>query len=137
MRGFFQRFNNTVQRFMYGRYGVDEFGSFLLVTGLVLAFLSLFRLFFWLSIPALAILIWSYVRIFSKNFAKRQSELAKYWRIRSRVRDKLAFWKSKMKDKNHRYYRCKLCRTVMRVPRGKGKIEITCPKCRSKIIKKT
>ena len=137
MRGFFQRFNNTVQRFMYGRYGVDEFGSFLLVTGMVLAFLSLFRLLFWLSIPAFAILIWSYVRIFSKNFAKRQSELAKYWRIRSRVRDKLAFWKSKMKDKNHRYYRCKLCRTVMRVPRGKGKIEITCPKCRSKIIKKT
>ena len=135
MRGFFQRFNNTVQRFMYGRYGVDEFGSFLLITGMVLAFLSLFRLFFWLSIPALAIFIWSYVRIFSKNFAKRQSELAKYWRIRSRLRDKLAFWKSKMKDKNHRYYRCKLCRTVMRVPRGKGKIEITCPKCRSKIIK--
>ena len=137
MRGFFQRFNNTVQRFMQGRYGVDEFGSFLLATGLILAFLSLFRLLFWLSIPALAILIWSYVRIFSKNFAKRQSELAKYWRIRSRVRDKFAFWKSKIKDKNHRYYRCKLCRTVMRVPRGKGKIEITCPKCRSKIIKKT
>lgn len=137
MRGFFQRFNNTVQRFMSGRYGVDEFGSFLLVTGMVLAFLSLFRLFFWLSFPALAILIWTYMRIFSKNFAKRQSELAKYWAVRSRVRDKLAFWKSKIKDKNHRYYRCKLCRTVMRVPRGKGKIEITCPKCRKKIIKKT
>ncbi len=137
MRGFFQRFNNTVQRFMYGRYGVDEFGSFLLVTGMVLAALSLFRPFFWLSFPAIAVFVWSYVRIFSKNFAKRQSELAKYWRIRSRVRDKIAFLKSKARDKNHRYFRCKMCRTVMRVPRGKGKIEITCPKCRSKIIKKT
>ena len=137
MRGFFQRFNNTVQRFMYGRYGIDEFGSFLLITGMILAALSLFRPLFWLAIPAFAVIIYSYVRCFSKNFGKRQSELAKYWNIRSRVRDKLAFWKSKHRDKTHRYYRCKICRTVLRVPRGKGKIAITRPKCKNKIIKKT
>lgn len=122
---------------MYGRYGIDELGTFLLVTGLVMAVLSLIGPLFWLGFPAFAIIIWSYVRCFSKNFGKRQSELTKYWSIRNRVRDKLAFWKSKRSDRTHRYYRCKMCRTVLRVPRGKGKIEITCPKCRSKIVKRT
>lgn len=137
MRGFFQRFNNTVQRFMCGRYGIDQLGTFSLTAGMVLAILSLFRPLVWLGIPTFAIIIWSYYRCFSKNFAKRQSELSKFWSIRNRVRDKLAFWKTKTQDKTHRYYRCKTCRTVLRVPKGKGKIEITCPKCRNKIVKKT
>ncbi len=138
MRGWFQRFNNTVQRFMYGRYGIDEFGTFLLMTGMIFAVLSLIRPLIWLGFPAFVIIIWSYIRCFSKNFDKRRRELNKYWRVRNLVRDKFAFWKRRHAErKTHRYFKCKMCKTTMRVPRGKGKIEITCPKCKSKMVKKT
>ncbi len=138
MRGWFQRFNNTVQHFMYGRYGIDEFSKFLLMTGMALAVLSLFRPLIWMGIIAYAVIIWSYVRCFSKKFDKRRRELDKYWCIRNRLRSKFAFFKKKHAErKTHRYFKCKMCKTTMRVPRGKGKIEITCPKCKSKIIKRT
>lgn len=137
MRKFLQKLNTAAERFMLGRYGIDELGTFLLFSGLVLALISLFRPLFWLAVPAFVIITFSYVRCFSKNIAKRQSELARFWGERSRAKDKIAFLKSCVNDRTHRYFRCKACRTVMRVPRGKGKIEITCPKCRRKIVKRT
>ena len=138
MRGWLQRFANTVQHFMYGRYGVDKLSTFLLISGMVVAVLSMFRPLSFLAIFAFALIIWSYVRCFSKNFAKRHKELSRYLMIKRNVDNKLAFLKRRWSErKTHKYVRCRMCKTYMRVPKGKGKIEITCPKCRSKTIKRT
>ena len=137
MRNWLQRFNARVSRLMMGRYGIDELGSLLLISGIVMSLLSLIRPLFWLAIPAFFIIAWSYFRCFSKNIGKRQSELSKYWGIKNRIRSRLEFLKKKRRDKTHKSYRCKLCKTVLRVPKGRGKIQITCPKCKNRMIKKT
>ena len=71
-------------------------------------------------------MILAIVRSLSRNVYKRYEENRKF----------LLLWQ-KFKDKDHRYYNCPRCRQQVRVPRGKGKISITCPKCREKFIKKT
>ena len=43
----------------------------------------------------------------------------------------------RLKDRQHRYFDCPKCHQMVRVPRGKGKISITCPRCREKFVKKT
>ncbi len=138
MRGFFGRLGNTIRYFMQGRYGMDKLGTFLLIVGFVLSFLSCIRPLAFLSIPALAIIIWVYFRCFSKNFYKRQRELAAYMKIHNKISGRLATSKRMRRErKTHKFFKCRSCKTRLRVPRGKGKIEITCPKCRTKIIKKT
>ena len=44
--------------------------------------------------------------------------------------------KARRADKTHKYVRC-ACGTYCRVPRGVGKVELTCPKCGAKRIVKT
>ena len=138
MRGFFQRLSNTIQYFMQGRYGIDELGTVLLIAGFGLSFLSFIDVLAILSIPSFIIIVWAYVRCFSKKFDKRRRELLAYLRIKKKVSDRISLLKRISSErKTHRYFKCKACKTRLRVPRGKGKIEITCPKCRTKIIKKT
>ena len=140
MRGFFYRLGNTMRYFMRGRYGIDELGSFLLFVGMLLSFLSLIRinLFMWLWIPSFALIIWSYFRCFSRKIEKRRRELIGYQRIKRRVCEKFTYWRRRFRErKTHKYYKCRLCKTVLRVPKGKGKIEITCPKCKGRMTKKT
>ncbi len=138
MRGFFQRFNNSVQRFMYGRYGIDELGSFMILVSLIIAALSFVPILSFLGFVPMVIIILSYIRCFSKNHTKRRNELDKYLKLKGRIRDWTSLRKRKHRDrKTHRYFKCKLCKKILRVPKGKGKIEIICPKCRSRIIKKT
>ena len=43
----------------------------------------------------------------------------------------------RIKDREHRYFDCPKCRQPVRVPRGKGKIMITCPKCKERFQRKT
>lgn len=138
MRGFFYRLNNTIERFMQGRYGIDKLCTFLLITGFALWFLAMIRPLSFLIIPALAIIIFAYMRVFSKNYVKRTRELNKYLTIKNKLQERWHLLKRIRRErKTHRYFKCKACKTRLRVPRGKGKIEITCPKCRTKVIKKT
>ncbi len=138
MYGFFQRLSNSIRRFMYGRYGIDALGTFLLITGIVMSILSSFRLLVFLSIPALGIIIWAYARCLSKNHYKRRDELDRFLRIRRNVRERYDLARRIFRErKTHKHFRCRMCRTRLRVPKGRGKIEVTCPKCHAKTIKKT
>ena len=138
MRGFFMRLGNTIQYFMQGRYGIDELGIVLLVAGFGLSFLSFIGPLAILSIPSFVIIVWAYVRCFSKNFDKRRREFLAYMRMKKKMSDRISLLKRiRSERKTHKYFKCKACKARLRVPRGKGKIEITCPKCRTKIIKKT
>ena len=131
-----------LMRFMQGRYGVDQLSKFLLIVGLIVVFGSalvgegLISVVFY--ILGWAIVIYCYVRTFSRNVSKRYAEnqafLAKTYGIRSFFQKQKNIWQQR------RYYHihtCPSCKQKIRIPRGKGKIEIRCPKCSTTFIKKS
>lgn len=125
-------------RFMYGRYGVDQFSKFLVGAGIACLVVNMISGWLIFYIAAFACLIYAYVRIFSKNHGKRYQENQKFLQVTAGIRGK---WKAFPKDmeqrKHYHIYKCPTCRQKIRIPRGKGKIEITCPKCHSKFIKRS
>ena len=118
------------QRFMMGRYGTDKLNIAILVAGLILSVISVLVshriLDLILMLLSYGLMIWALFRTLSRNTYKRYRENRKYLMLVQRFR-----------DREHRYYDCPRCRQQTRVPRGKGKIAITCPKCREKFIRKT
>lgn len=131
MRRFLEQLASRLAGFLYGRYGSDELNRFLSVAALALAFASLFLPVLYL--PALVLMGWSVFRTLSRNLAARQKERTVFLRLIEAPR---RFFRQKT-DKFYRYYRCPGCKTTLRVPRGKGKLKITCPKCKTQITKKT
>ncbi len=128
------------QRFMSGRYGVDPFSQFLSTAALILVILGLFlpgplRLLGWLGWAAL---IYSYYRIFSRNIPKRAAENRWFLAQRYAVQQRFASARTRFAQRKvYRYFRCPRCRQQLRVPRGRGRISITCPKCGTSFIKKS
>ena len=124
---------NWLQRVMAGRYGVDEYSRFLNVVALVSLVLSILfnnglSVFFWLL--AIISLVWTYFRMFSRNTYKRRAENNAYLTIRYSMTRKLSGLKQRIQQKRYyRFYKCPKCGITTRVPKGKGKIRITCPKC--------
>lgn len=135
---FLQQVIAKFQQFMVGRYGSDQFTLFLSITGLAFSFLGNFKYLRILYFIGTLMIFYSLFRSLSKNYEARRKELNWYlvWSEKPKAYIKLMM--NKIRDrKTHRYFKCKSCKTVMRVPKGRGKIEITCPKCRMKIVKKT
>lgn len=124
------KFKNKMRHFMQGRYGSDRLNIALLIAAAVLSVLSAFMRNVALNMLFLSIsyglMGWAIFRLLSRNIYKRYEENRKY----------LLFLK-KLKDKDHKYFTCPRCRQQVRVPKKKGKISITCPKCGEKFIKKT
>ena len=86
----------------------------------------------------IALLGYSYFRMFSRNIYKRQTENAWYWEKRSRVVASVRMLKERwVQRKDYRFYSCPSCRTTLRVPRGKGQIKIVCRKCGSSFVRKS
>lgn len=132
------RFAAKMQQFMVGRYGNDEFTIFLLITSLIFTFLGNFRPLKILYFIGLILVFYSLFRSLSKKYEARRKELNWYLRWAEKPKAELKLLVNKIRDrKTHKYFKCKGCKTVLRVPSGRGKIEITCPKCRAKVIKKT
>ena len=127
-----------IQRFMIGRYGADELAKAQSIAALVLLFLSMFSrlgIFYWLAI---ALMIYSTWRMFSKNISARYAENQKYLQVTSKFRLRFNKEKNLMKQrKTHHIYSCPGCGQKVRIPRGKGKIEIECPKCHTKFVKRS
>nr|WP_330394139.1 hypothetical protein [Lachnoclostridium sp. An181] len=125
-------------RFMYGRYGVDQFSKFLVGAGIVCLILNLVSDGMLFYIAAFALLIYAYFRVFSKNHAKRYKENQKFLAMTAGIRGRISSFPKQMEQrKNYHIYKCPTCKQKIRIPRGKGKIEITCPKCHSKFIKRS
>ena len=129
-RQFSAKLSMGLRNFMAGRYGTDRLNMAILGAGLVASLLSMFvrvaplNLILWAASYGLMIL--AIFRSLSRNTYKRYQENRKFLQIFDR-----------MKDRDHRYFDCPKCRQMVRVPRGKGKIAITCPRCREKFVKKT
>ena len=124
------RIKAWLRHFMQGRYGTDKLNTAILTAGVVVCLLTIF-----IPVPGLDLLLtfasyglmgWAIFRMLSRNTYRRYQENRKYLQFVDRI-----------KDREHRYFDCPRCRQSVRVPRGKGKISITCPKCKEKFIKKT
>lgn len=126
------------RRFMMGRYGTDALNQFLSVLSIVLlliAIISRVNLFTWLG---LAVLIGCYYRTFSRNISKRTEENYKFYNLKERIEGKLRGLKDQWANRKlYHYYRCPQCRQKLRVPRGRGRIQISCPRCGTQFIKKS
>jgi len=129
-RGWLGKLGLRMRRFMEGRYGNDKLNIAILIAGVVTGLLSsilgglLLKGLLWAV--SYGLMIWAIFRCLSRNTYKRYQENRKYLQLLDRV-----------KDREHRYYDCPKCRQRVRVPRGKGKISITCPRCKEKFVKKT
>ena len=129
-------------RFMQGRYGIDQLSKYLLITGLAVVHLSalfgeaavskLIYIFGW------GVVIYCYFRIFSRNVQKRYAEnqayLMKTYKIRNWFQNQINIWQQR---KVYHIYTCPSCKQKIRIPKGKGKIEVRCPKCGTTFIKKS
>lgn len=123
-------------RFMSGRNGVDELNRFLLIVTLICYFISLFTHWSILYSVALVLLFYAYFRMFSRNLYKRSEENRTYLDKTAKMRYKWHAKVSYLKQlRTHHIYKCPTCKQKIRVPRGKGRIEIRCPKCHSTFIK--
>ncbi|MEE1314331.1 MAG: hypothetical protein UHS49_01005 [Faecalimonas sp.] len=121
---------------MWGRYGFDQFSRFLMGVELVLCILGFFVrsriLYTWWVL----IFVYVYYRMFSRNIAKRQAENQKYLQLKAKVMNKFHSEKRMFKQrKTHHIYKCPTCRQKIRIPRGKGRICITCPKCKTEFTR--
>lgn len=135
---FLQKIGNAMARFMYGRNGADQLSYATLILAIAADVVQAFvrgdwtkRGFGLVSTVLLLVTLW---RIFSKNLGKRRAENQKFlekvwWPLQRKNRDA----RQRAADKDHKYFTCPTCRTVCRVPKGKGKIVITCPKCGGQI----
>ena len=119
------RIKQALRRFMTGRYGTDKLNMWILGGGLILCLISLFvnvlAVNLLLTAGSYALMGLAIFRTFSRNTYKRYQENRRF-----------LLWLDRVKDRKHRHFSCPKCRQPVRVPRGKGKIIITCPKCKEK-----
>jgi hypothetical protein len=128
---------------MYGRYGSDQLSTFLFVLYIVLlVFQMIFRgtaVGSVLMLVSYAVVLIYFFRTFSRNIYRRQMENQKFMQAWNPVKNYFKFWKMRFDERNgvKKLFRCPKCHQTIRVPKGKGKIAITCPKCRFEFIKRT
>ena len=124
------RLQAGLSRFMSGRYGTDRLNMLILCVGVAASLLSAFLQRSWVGqvcwVLSYVLMIWAIFRALSRNTYKRYQENRTF----------LLFF-DRLKDRNNRYFDCPKCRQTVRVPRGKGKISITCPRCKEKFVRKT
>ncbi len=126
-----------------GRYGNDHLNLFIMLVSLIFGVATFFTygigdlIFSMLQLMFLALWL---MRAFSRNFYKRRAENMVFLRIWGKVK---AFFRpvkgffARLADRKHRYFKCPKCKSRLRVPRGRGKITITCPRCRNMFDKKS
>lgn len=133
----FRRFGESIRKFMYGRYGSDQLNIALLVLAIAISLINsllavLFRTSFVyirilnpiLYLLMMALLGFGVFRMLSRNIYARQKENRLFRQLWTRV-----------SDRKNRYFRCPKCKQLVRVPRGRGKINITCPKCGERFLR--
>lgn len=134
MRRWLTNLEYRIKSSMYGRYGIDEFSKFLILTAIIVMFINLFVQSIILYLLEMMELFYSLFRTYSKNIYKRQKErdfylkhsgkIKGWFRIRKRI------WKER---KYNKYFRCPKCKAYLHVPKNRGKIIITCPGCKTEI----
>ena len=120
---------NLIRRLMYGRYGSDQLSLFLLAVYLLLYLISVILDWYILSWAALAVLAWDVYRMMSRRIDRRRAENARFLQLIGPAARWFKLRRAIHRDKEHRYFKCPNCGQYLRVPRGKGKITVTCRNC--------
>lgn len=144
MMNWLNNLGNKFRIFMQGRYGSDQLNLALLIVSIVLSFFVPFIRVPFVGLISYIPLIFCIYRMLSKNISKRYEENRKFmnfwhpiWQNILRLKNKSSKQLARLKDKDHKYYTCPNCKKTLRVPKGRGKIRITCPKCHQEFSKRT
>ncbi len=123
---------------MAGRYGTDQLSFAILITALVLNLIAGVTGIVYISSLSAVILFLGIFRILSRNYEKRRAENMLFLRHWNKVKNFFRRQLDKLRQsKNFRFFKCPSCKNNLRVPKGKGKIYVTCPRCGERFIKKT
>ena len=128
---------NAIQRLMYGRYGNDQLNLFLMGLYLLLYLVFIFvriELLYWVGFALLFITLF---RMLSRNIPRRQMENARFMRAAGPLLSWIHLRRTIRRDKEHVYFKCPGCGQQLRVPRGKGKITVTCRGCGASLDRKS
>jgi len=120
---------NALQRFMYGRYGNDQLNLFLMGLYLLLYVVFLFTGFDLLYVVSFVLLALTLFRMLSRNIQRRRMENARFMKAAGPVISWFHLRRTIRRDKEHVYFKCPSCGQQLRVPRGRGKITVTCRSC--------
>ena len=127
-----------LQNFMANRYGVDALGHTLIGTAVALSAVNLLLRWQWLHLISCILLVWELSRMFSRNLNKRWAENRKFTSVFRRTSQNMATRQELLRQsKDYKFFQCPGCKNRLRVPRGKGKIQITCPRCGQRFSGKT
>lgn len=129
---------NWLRNFMIGRYGPDQLYFGLFIVAILLALIGQFTQFYIFILLSYAFLAIALFRVLSRNIEKRRRENDRFLRYWWPVKQKCKMQITKIKSrKSYKFFNCPSCKNTLRVPKGKGKIQITCPKCGERFEKKT
>ncbi|MFA5577326.1 MAG: hypothetical protein WCZ27_07930 [Tissierellaceae bacterium] len=129
---------NILRKFMKGRYGGDQLSMTLIGVSIILTLIGSWTKLSLFTIISYIPLVFSIFRMFSKDLAKRRMENYKFSMFISPVYSRYTRLNRKFKErKTHKYVKCPNCKRELRLPRGKGRITITCPKCQEKFEGRT
>lgn len=124
------KFREKLARFMYGRYGGDQFNNFILIVVAILMIVNIFVNSYIMYAFYMGLWVWSLCRMLSRNIYKRRAENEKFLKAWNPVKNKFKLMKNKRRDrKTHVYKKCPGCKAVLRLPKQKGKHTVKCPKC--------
>lgn len=133
-----QTFLKWFGKVMRGRYGADNLSRFLSMFALVFLAIGFLSQIKWFFIPGALLILIYYFRFFSKNHEARKKENVRYLSMEFWVTDRWRkFRKRQVEKQNYKFFKCPGCKQTVRVPKGHGKVEVSCPKCGKRFIKKT
>ncbi len=126
---------NWLRKVLYGRYGMDKLSLFLIGLAVVISIVNLFFRNAIVQLLVFLFLILALLRFFSRNTERRYQENQRFLQIFNRFLG----WFRRRRDmfrsrKTHKFFKCPACKNTLRVPRGKGKVYITCPKCGERFV---
>ena len=129
---------NWLQKFMRGRYGVDQLSNFMVTIGVILILVSILTKYSILNTAGLVVIGLSYFRIFSRDINRRYTENQKFLKSYQPIKNKLFKFKNRARgSKDFKYFKCPNCGQELRVPRKKGRVNIKCPKCQTSFVRRT
>ena len=144
MNNFLNNFRYKMMTFMQGRYGNDQLNRFLTWLSLALLIISIFTTGY-LYTAAFVVLVCGYFRMFSKNISARYAENQKFLQLSAKFNNLEAVKSAKrffvtmklrfVHRKTHHIYVCPTCKQNIRIPKGKGRIQISCPRCHTQFTK--
>ena len=121
---------DKIRQFMYGRNGLDKLGIAMLIASVILNLLSSIRVIAFLRIISLILLALVIFRMLSRDLTRRGAENARYLQKTQQLRQRFSGFSSRVSQaKDYKFFNCPGCKNCLRVPRGKGKIHVTCPRC--------